>query len=226
MLTKDDTHSELNPSMLLKLLEHLHVVVRLGDDEKYFMPCAIAHLEETPAQSSIIPPLLITFKSGYCPKGLFGALVACIANKRVANCTLNLDTSKIHRNQVCFTMDQHSLLLNFHATYIYIEVIPYSPDTPLSTFCTPCNRIRELIFKNIKIACKTLHYSDDTCLSFQCPCDHDSQQEIFHPAILQNDLNNCFQCIRSKMPIKVMPKCYMWLPQVSRQLQAVKNVPI
>ena len=100
MLTKGSNNSLLTPSMLLKLLEHLNVVVPLDDGEKYFMPCAITHIDEVnyshPIQSGIVPPLLITFKSGYCPKGLFGALVACAANKEVANCTVSLEESQIY----------------------------------------------------------------------------------------------------------------------------------
>ena len=45
-LTNRFSQSKLNPSMLLNLLEHLNVVVPLGDGERYFVPCAIAHLKE------------------------------------------------------------------------------------------------------------------------------------------------------------------------------------
>ena len=65
-LAKDSSSDKLTPSMLLKLLEHLNVVVSLDNGEKYFMPCAIAHLEPTDIsllpQPAAIPPLLITFK--------------------------------------------------------------------------------------------------------------------------------------------------------------------
>ena len=224
-LTNKYDQSELNPSMLLKLLEHLNIVVPLDDGKRYFMPCAIAHLDEETAigqkPSPTIPPLLITFKSGYCPKGLFGSLVACITNKRVANCVLNLDESKIYRDQISFTMDKHSLLLRVDPTYIYIEVIPYNPDTPLSTLCAICNGVYKLIFENLKIACKKLCYFDNAkcCLSFECPCNLCGQQEKFHPAVLREDLNNSFWCIQSKKVVNVNEQCYVWLPQVSRQLQ-------
>ena len=217
-LTKDSSSSKLTPTMLLKLLEHLNVVVPLSDSEKYFMPCAITRInEETDPgrpQSATIPPMLITFKSGYCPKGLFGGLVACIANKQVANCTLNLDESKIHRDQICFTMDQHYLLLRVNPTYIYIELIPNDPDTSLSTFRTPCNGVRELILAKIQTACEKLHYSDniDCRISFKCPCN---QPENFHPAVLRPDMNNCFMCVQSKKVKDVRKECYVWLPQVS-----------
>jgi len=220
-LTREFGQSKLTPPMLLKLLEHLNVVIPLGGD-RYFMPCAITHLDEDPAtdhtQSTTISPLLIIFKSGYCPKGLFGVLVACIANKQVENCVLNLEESKIYRDQICFTMDKHNLILRVNPTYICIKVIPYSPDTPLSTLCTICNGVCKLILENIKIASKTLHYSENAnCfLSFECPCNQYGQQEKFHPAVLREDLNNCFWCIQSKKVVDVRKQCYIWLPEVSK----------
>ena len=227
-LTKESTSSsKLTPSMLLKLLEHLNVVVPLGGGEKYFMPCAIAHLDEATGvsqmQSATIPPLLITFKCGYCPKGLFGALVTCIANKQVANCTLDLDESQIHRNQICFTMGLYRLLLRITPTYIYIEIIPDSANVSLSPeLCTLCNSVRTLIEVNITEACKTLRYSDSAnySLSFVCHCDQRGQ---LHPAHLRNDpvKRHIFLCSQSKKNVPVNPECHVWLPEVSRQLHGI-----
>ena len=221
-LANKSSSSELTPSMLLKLLEYLHVVVPLGDGEKYFMPCAIAHLEEGssshPTESPIIPPLLITFKSGYCPKGLFGALVACIANKQVANCTLNLDESEIYRDQICFKMGQDGLVLKIYPTYIHIELKRTNPSISVE-LCTLCNCVRELIEKNITEACKTLSYSKSANykLSFACQC---SQKEEFHPAELckGTDRKNFLWCKQSKENLHVEPSCCIWLPEVRRQL--------
>ena len=225
MLSEDFSSSKLTSDMLLKLLEHLKVVVALGDSKKYFMPCAIAHLDKpSPTQTATIatiPPLLITFKSGYCPKGLFGALVACIANKQVANCTLNLDEAKINRDQICFTMGQYSLLLRVNPTYIYIEIIPDKSDRPLSIFCTQCNSVRKLILESIRIACKTLHYSDDGNSRLSFECNHCGELEKSHPVVLREDLNNCFWCIRAKKVVDVKKECYIWLPQVSKKLHGV-----
>ena len=230
MLTQDSNCSKLNPSMLLKLLQHLHVAVPLYGGEKYFMPCAIAHLDEATAndhaQSTTFPPLLITFKSGYCPKGLFGALVACIANKQVANCTLSLDESQIKRDQICFQIGLYRLLLRINPTYIYIEIIPNKTDTSLSThLCNLCNGVRKLIEDNIIEACKTLRYSDNANygLSFICLCDPCSQEVKLHPAELRGDPVNghFFMCTRSKEDVCINPECHVWLPEVSRQLYCV-----
>ena len=227
MLTKESSNSKLTPSMLLKLLNHLNVIVPLHDGERYFMPCAIAHLDEASSshltQSGIIPPLLITFKSGYCPKGLFGALVVCITNKQVANCTLNLDESRIHRDQIYFTLGLHRLLLRIHPTYIYIEVIPPHDNSLSTNLCNLCNNVRKFIEVNITEACKTLHYSNSANygLSFICQC---SEEDMLHPTELRHDpvSGQCFLCTRSKRETLVNPYCHIWLPEVRRELHEVK----
>ena len=227
-LTKYCSSSLLTPSMLMDLLMHLNVVVPLGDCENYFMPCAITHIDKASSghstQSATIPPLLITFKSGYCPKGLFGSLVACMVKKQVAKCKLSLDESEIHRDQICFTLGLHRLLLRINPTYIYIEVIPYRTDTSLSTeLCTLCSNVRKFIEDNITEACKTLHYSNSANygLSFICQC---REKDIFHLAELRHDPVNglCFLCTQSKKEGLVNPYCHIWLPEVRRKLHEVK----
>ena len=220
-LTKHCSSSLLTPSMLLKLLMHLNVVVPLGDGEKYFMPCAITHINKASSghstKSATTAPLLITFRSGYCPKGLFGVLVACIVKKRVANCKLGLDESEIHRDQICFTLGLHRLLLRINPTYICIEVIPYKTDTLLSIdLCTLCNDVRKFIEDSIIEACKTLHYSNSANygLSFICQC---REKDIFHLAELKDSVNgHLFQCTRSKKEALVHPDCHIWLPEVRK----------
>ena len=220
MQTKDSSNSLLTPSMFLKLLEHLKVVVPLRDGEKYFMPCAITYIDEVNSshsmQSSIVPPLLITFESGYCPKGLFGALVACIANKEVSNCMITLEESKIHRDQICFKLGRHTLLLRTNPAYVYVEVTPYSTDNSLSTeLCMLCNSVRTFIEGNITKACKTLCYSDSAKyrLSFVCQC---SQKERFHPSELRKDTDGKYflWCKRSEECVRVKSECYIWLHEV------------
>ena len=238
-LTKE-SDSKLTPSMLLDLLEHLNVIVQLGDGEskngdrqKYFMPCAITHLEEASSsnftQSATIPPLLMTFKCGYCPKGLFGALVACIANKHVVNSKLDLDRSKIYRNQICFKMSEGDLHLKVSPTLVYIEIITCNQS--LSTLSKLCNGVRKLIFENIKRACKTLHYSlkehEDYFLSFEGRC---SKCDKDHPVALQPYLKlkhlrvNLFQCYQYSVKVELSPDCYIWLPEVSIQLYAACTI--
>ena len=221
-LTEEHSSSKLTPSMLLKLLEQLKVVVPLGNREKYFMPCAITHLTEASSSNSrcsaIIPPLLIRFESGYCPKGLFGVLVACIVNKPVAGYKLRLDKTDtcITRDAICFGIGQNELLLKITPTYIYIEL--KTKDTSfLAKRSSLCNDIRKCIEYYIERACETLHYSCSTKyrLSFPCQC---SQEEKFHPAELSK--GHIFHCTQSgeKSDMLVNQQCHVWLPEVSMYL--------
>ena len=89
----------LTPARLVKILEHLHIIAPLEEEEdgerRYFMPCVLAHTKPATATSwveritraftALLWPsaeqsrnrfsLLIGFRCGYCPKGLFAALV-------------------------------------------------------------------------------------------------------------------------------------------------------
>ena len=72
--------NELLPlEKLVKLLEHLHILVPLhevGHDE-YFMPCVLQteDLHDTTVHSHPYLPLIISFECGYCPVGAFSALI-------------------------------------------------------------------------------------------------------------------------------------------------------
>ena len=93
----------LPPSKLVTLLQHLNIIALLKKDSasrQYFMPCALAHSESskstTTSSTPHIPPLLIVFKSGYCPKGLFGALVVyLLQNKMNSKLEWELEQDKI-----------------------------------------------------------------------------------------------------------------------------------
>ena len=67
----------LTTQKLLTLLEHLHIIAPIQDDSgrvvEYFMPCVLSHATPTSTDAAVdrsIPPLLITFQCGYCPKGI------------------------------------------------------------------------------------------------------------------------------------------------------------
>ena len=81
----------LLPSKLVALLQYLNIVALLRKDgvsSQYFIPCVLAYSEESQttvssATRSGVPPLLVTFESGYCPKGLFVALVVYLLQNKM-----------------------------------------------------------------------------------------------------------------------------------------------
>ena len=71
--------NDLSPKKLVKLLEHLHILVPIHETstDEYFMPCVLqtADLDDTAVHSLSYPPLIISFECGYCSVGVFSALV-------------------------------------------------------------------------------------------------------------------------------------------------------
>ena len=116
-------------------------------------------------------------------------------------------------------MNQYSLLLRVSPTSIYFEINPGNIVKPLSVLC---NDFRKMIFDSIDQACESLHYlltaHTDYFLSFEAWCD---QCEKLHAS--QTVLNfdhlkvEFFQCNQSQKVVKPILRCYIWLPEVSRQ---------
>ena len=77
MLSTDSDN--LNGDKFAILLEHLHILTPIEKNEegkviRYFVPAALTHADLPPDTQSplLIPPLLLVFECGFCPKGLFG----------------------------------------------------------------------------------------------------------------------------------------------------------
>ena len=76
----------LSVEQVIAVLEHLVIIAPVGKNEsneqEYFLPCVSVHasLPSTPLlhNDSDIPPLLITFKCCYTPRGTFSSLIARI----------------------------------------------------------------------------------------------------------------------------------------------------
>ena len=120
--------SDLSLPFLLNLLSHLHIVVKLDQDEenpkiKYFIPCVLAgtiHDLSTSEENSepCVADLLIVFDRGcqYCPKGLFSVLAVKLAQKpkqREAKYTWVLNREKLGRERVVFHINVNDLLCRY-----------------------------------------------------------------------------------------------------------------
>ena len=174
----------LTTSRLVKLLEHLHIIAPIRDERtvEYFMPCVLAHATPGPVEptaSQQIPPLLVTFQCGYCPKGLFSALVACLLSKvKVRGTTWRLKKDGMARDQVTFHVGRESHAVAIMTKLTHLEVL--LQPTPLPSYQKPtsleviCNTVRESIGECITAVCKTLRYSLDSTYDYGFYCNHKS----------------------------------------------------
>ena len=172
------------PARLIKLLEYLHIIAPIRDERgrvvEYFLPCVLAHA--TSNQHAVltdqpIPSLLVTFRCGYCPKGIFSALVVCLlSSNKNRGSAWQLKKDGMARGQVTFHAGDecNTVTVITHATHLEVSVQPtrFAGRKYGRNLHAVCSTIRESIDKGIVSVCKTLRYSCDTAFSFGFNCYH------------------------------------------------------
>jgi hypothetical protein len=178
-----------------KLLEKLRITAPLERDgekvTKYFIPCILAHAakanEQLECLSLEIPPLVITIKCRYCPKGLGGALISyLIANERsVTGLDWKLQTDRIFRDQVTFEVGPlDTVVLKILSTHLIVACIP-NPKVQIRRSChidNVCIEVRKVIEAGIKQVTADIDFIESEVkhsLTFLCPCSKCLNQ---HPA--------------------------------------------
>ena len=174
------------PTRLIKLLEYLHIIAPIRDDRgralEFFLPCVLAHAPSSPQAVPIeqpIPSLLVTFRCGYCPKGLFSALVVyLLSSNTTRGSSWQLKKDGMARGRVTFHAGEecNTVTVTTHATHLEVSVQPTRiPGRQYEkNLHTICSTIRESIDEGIVSVCKTLRYSCDAAFSFAFNCNHTS----------------------------------------------------
>ena len=218
----------LTPSRLLKLLQHLHIIApiqEMSDDVKYFIPCILAHAATVNPKLSVwscpmandsnAPTLLACFSCGYCPRGLFCALVVYLLNKSKSPWKLN-ECKGIFRNQISFSVGSYNYVsLTVSSTLKFIEVncTPSQVTPRTSDFATVCREVRCAIESGVEAVASTLHYkynpADLLKLGFYCPLKHPAQISFSGGDPLSLECSEC------KDPFQNLPSNYgVWFDEV------------
>ena len=209
----------LSCAQLLLLLEHLDIVAPIRNEanevNEYFMPSVLSHAPSAiipQSTSCIMQDLLVLFKCGYVPKGLFGALTVQL--QKVLG--WKLWERGIARNLVPFLvgLECHMVTLQCHITHLEIA-LQAPPDAMVSSVmleespeiaCTP---IRQSIADCLTAAFKTLHYKPDQSFSFGFYCFCGGKEKHIAQCIsATNPLN--MQCLRTGLPICLTQHQRVW----------------
>ena len=178
-----------------KLLEKLRIAAPLevNGEPSYFFPCALAHADEVEDEiepQSPIPPLMITFQCGYCPKGLPGALIKYLMTNEMNSCIKwELSCDKMFRNQVSFFVGplKDHVMLKITATHLKLICILNDTDrggVPL-TLDTLCSEILAAVTTGVEQVTSDINYINaQHSLTFPCGCkgDHPGHLEFFGDA--------------------------------------------
>ena len=146
----------------------------------------------------VIHPLCILFKCGYCPKGVFGALIADLMNPGSSRLRWRLIDDAIYRDQVSFNVGpaHHRVRISFLISFLEVCI---SADTdhakslqqrdPKAVF----NAIRLELEQSLISVSKTLHYGSGArfYFGFHCSCFDGST-----PAVCDEDDPVVMKCNR------------------------------
>ena len=231
---------DIEPSQFGILLEKLWLTVRFmkNNEVHYFFPCAIAHaykMEEN-VEALSIPPLVVSFECGYCPKGLAGALIKYLmANKMSSIYTWKLCDDKIFRNQVSFKVGPvDTVELKIFSTYLQITCRLDSRVTnderssrscPLNMLCPEICKAIDTGIKHVTLSINYINAQHS--LTFLCEC---KQVEINHPGVLDFVAGKPVSLSCSKSGDNLgsgLPTGYeLWqITEVAKQKEELAHVP-
>ena len=173
------------------LLEHHHIIAPIEEDGKvvkYFAPAALAHAELPPNTETkdIIPPLLVVFESGYCPNGMFGALVVNLLKKgKRSQFEWDLEEDRIYRNQICLSVGPYdSFQFSLSPTSVKIALHTTIEQNRKITLGRICCDVRCEINESIRAVTEVLHYTDKAAHSFAFSCPEPTTNDESHAATI------------------------------------------
>ena len=109
-IDENGSDSQLPFKWLTDLLNYLRIAALFTDrdGDKYFFPSALCHAPKShcnPPHSYLWPSLLVGFKSGFCPRGIPGALIKYLmTNEMRSKRCWNIIPNKVFKNEVYFAI--------------------------------------------------------------------------------------------------------------------------
>ena len=238
---KSDFAGTMKPTQFAELLKALRIAAPYeeGGDKgsKLFFSCVLGHANEAQKQIEIssleISPLIVTFKCGYCPKGLGGALINYLmTNEMNSIYQWKLLTDEIFRDQVSFEIGPlDTVILRILSTHLMLICIPELefPDRSTCSVEHVCYEVKKAVDTGIRDVVKDLNFITtevEPSFTFLCSC---VECENKHPAETKFHGGKafCLCCTKTRKKHK-LPKGYdKWFAAASKpQIQSVttKNV--
>ena len=191
---------ELSFDVFLALLSHLNILGPSHDSElgDYFLPCALVHAPDadTPPPEIPLDPLLVHFKGGFVPKGVFSALLVYLLREMKWRIQRYKRRPRLYRNQVSFYTNGN-VSVTLKATPNCFEVC-VKDKQPRGTMDSWYN-IRQVLETGIFNVCESLRYDQSFCaqkLGFYC--NHpECKGDVSHIAEVVDCNNGKIKCLPS-----------------------------
>ena len=208
----------LSKEQVIAALEHLVIIAPVGlnesNEQEYFLPCILVHasLPSTPLlhNDSDIPPLLITFKCHYTPRGIFSSLIARILRNEKDK--WELSSEEIKRNQVIFCVVKSGHIVTITNFFKFLE-ISVKPPQYLRKKENVHVSIQHYISQCLAYVRDQLNYTitADHLFGFYCNDLHDRSIDP-HPAECNLKVKPTYKrcCLKGSLTASLSPKEKMW----------------
>ena len=220
---------------LLALLESLHILARISahhqdqtpllsssseDEVTYIMPCVLnsATREELDSISNKpheVCPIMVRFKCGFVPIGIFPAMIACLINNKL----FVIIEDGILKNVVQFRYGVHRTFLIFLCRSTYYEVIVSEFFSSRLDSHEECAAIRKEIEATFELISDRVNYGSfmDYQFAFECPLHSENGRE--HLCVLNGTestpiVMDCLHNPRNLQPVQLTDLHKIWFGQV------------
>ena len=239
-VTSKVLHDLIPPPKLVALLEYLHIVAKIltpqqpssltsssneacNEEVVYIMPCVLNNatreeldsISKRPHKGS---PIMVRFKCGFVPIGVFPALVACLISNKSS---FTLVQEGILKNVVQFRYGTRQTLLTLICRSTYFEVIISEFVLVNTELHMECAAIRCEIESSFNTISRHVNYGSLTeyQFAFECPLPHTEKNSREHLCVVKEtvpmpELMHCLNN-RDPMPIQLPDKHKVWFDQVS-----------
>ena len=221
MSAHTDDHLPLEKLVdLLKDRNVLSVISSIdSEDPTYFMPCVLhsAKPDELIADTrrdSDPPSLMLRYKCGYVPIGVFPAMITNLVSQRREE--WELITEGLRKNRVQFYVgdDYDKVTLILHPRFLEFAICRSDKFVPSTSTESLCAHVRDVVESTLKTVISHLnyHFSMKYKFGFECPL----HRKRDHICVLKKEKSKIMECLQDPNKKELIPlePCHkVWLPR-------------
>ena len=219
---KSHSDAQLPLKWLLNLLHYLKIAAFFKDDkgnEKCFFPSVLFHAPEPQSKSDLSssridpPPLLVAFRSGFCPRGIPGALITHLMMNEMKSKTIwKLRSSRVYRNQVSFRVGPCDITIKILPTHLKVYLDPESGTSDKSKVRVTCKETYLQLWQAMKSVTTGYRECD---YYFAFPCTRSECKDHPHPAEISLDTKT-LECTINDRPSDLPENYELWMPKLGK----------
>ena len=227
MLPCSDESNELPLDQLVKLLEHLKILIVISKSagkKTYFMPCALKSATAAELKTelkSIVTskhnpaPLMLQYDCGYMPVGIFSHMIANFAFQWELT-----EDEKLWKNMIKFSYKRDQVVFISRPSYIAISLSrgPRSsvPNEEI------CSTIRERTESFLQTLVPNMDHKPNTMqYKFGFKCVHDSSHAVKEHLALRKGDGNFLKCQVDQKILDLTESQRVWFQEVEIRAKVV-----